>query len=225
MALHKRAEFAVLCGITTSNITQYIKRSKLITSGDYIDDSIDPNKSFLQKRLEILKDKIHQDEPPADQEKKSTAKPAREFQYKAPEPRPQIIPNVAPPDSHIKKTTIFDLEVDQKTLNIEQTKENIELIKLKKEKAMGLVIPTPQIKVLVAQHSKSITVSFYNAADVILTRLAKKCTISVEDQAALRGELRQSINEAVESAVNTTKKHLKNIVDEYSERRGVGEKA
>lgn len=225
MALHKKAEFAEICGITTSNITQYIKRGKLIPSGDYIDDSIDPNKSFLKKRLELLKIKEYHDEPAPDPQKKPTAgQVIKEMQYKPPVHRIPIVPNVEPTDKHIKKNDLFNLDMEQKELDIEQSREVLELTKIKKEKAMGLVVPTPQVKNLIAQLGKSFTTAFYNTSDVILSRLAKKYGISIEDVAALRGELRQDINKSVGEAVTETKLHLKNIVNEYSERRGVGEK-
>ena len=51
MALYTKIQFAELCGVSIQYINEYIKRQHLILSGDYIDNTIEPNISFQQKRL------------------------------------------------------------------------------------------------------------------------------------------------------------------------------
>jgi hypothetical protein len=45
MALHSKSDFAKLCGLTTGNLTNYIKRNKVLMSGDFIDDYQDDQDS------------------------------------------------------------------------------------------------------------------------------------------------------------------------------------
>jgi flavin-binding protein dodecin len=54
--------------------------------------------------------------------------------------------------------------------------------------------------------------------------MSKKKGFSAEEVADLRGSFRKIINSAVNEAVDSAKKQIKNIVSEYSERRGVGER-
>lgn len=51
MALLTKKEFAEKCGLETKSLSVYARpdRRKVVYSGDYVDDSIEPNKSFLQK--------------------------------------------------------------------------------------------------------------------------------------------------------------------------------
>jgi len=53
MALHTKKQFADLCGITPGNLSNYAspKRRKVVYSGDYVEDTIEPNISFLKKCL------------------------------------------------------------------------------------------------------------------------------------------------------------------------------
>ena len=51
MALHTKKDFAELCGMTTKVLSVYASknRCKVVYSGDYVDDKIEPNISFLRK--------------------------------------------------------------------------------------------------------------------------------------------------------------------------------
>ena len=51
MALHTKKDFAELCGMTTKLLSVYASknRCKVVYSGDYVDDKIEPNISFLRK--------------------------------------------------------------------------------------------------------------------------------------------------------------------------------
>jgi hypothetical protein len=226
MALNKRTEFAEKCNLSPGNLSNYIARGKVILSGDYIDDSIDPNKSFLLKRQTEEYTGKRDIEPVQELPPKSKKEPSKkkELQIKDPVKVVPPVPNVGESQKFQQKRQLFDVDLDQKMLDLETSKENLELIKLKKEKIQGVVIPTDQAKIVVIQLSKSFTVAFSNASDDILTQMSKKKGFSAEEVADLRGSFRKIINSAVNEAVDSAKKQIKNIVSEYSERRGVGER-
>src|SRR4051812_3245402 len=49
MAFHTKKSFAEQCGMTSGNLSNNASRGKVIYSGELIDDTIEPNKSFLAK--------------------------------------------------------------------------------------------------------------------------------------------------------------------------------
>ncbi len=209
---YKKLEFANVCGLTPGNLYNYIKRGKVIVDAetDEIDVSLPTNKHFLEKRkarIEANKVAEYEGERP----------PAAKINGVT------IVPNPEGTDKHVKKDSLFNLEMDQKTLNLEKAKEEIELLKLKKEKAQGIVIPTDQVKMIFAQHSKSVTVAFYNGADNLLMKIAKMKGLNRNELAEIRGELIDIINLAVKESIEESKKGIRNIVMEYSEKKGVGE--
>ena len=53
--------------------------------------------------------------------------------------------------------------------------------------------------------------------------MQKKFNINRTEMSGLRGELIEIINQAVDDALFESNRDIKNIVEEYSERRGKGE--
>jgi hypothetical protein len=66
MALHTKKQFAKLCGITTKELSVYAgpKRRKVVYSGDYVDDTIQPNIDFLRTWLDKKKYEMNKPLPP-----------------------------------------------------------------------------------------------------------------------------------------------------------------
>jgi hypothetical protein len=215
MALHTRRQLIDLIGISKNALAVYIQRNKILLSGSYIDDQIEPNVSFIRKWSE--KNKVNK------------------TPHVAPPVHPEIqIPNTTTKPSKKKAPSndddsgggggIYDLEKQQKTLAIEKIKKENELLDVKIAKAHGDNVPTDLIKPLFAQHSKSMTSAFSNASDTFLALIGKKYNITQNDVAKYRGDLIAIINQAIEDSIKESKASLKAIVDEYSSRRGVGEK-
>lgn len=209
MALHLKKDFAALCNLKTKDLSNYIKRKKVVMSGDYVDDSLAINKDFLRRRNGG--DKKHEVE--------------KVLEISAPKVDQPAAPNVKKPADFNANGGTYELEKHQKALSIEKMQEEIELLQIKKEKQLGLVIPTPLVKLLFTQHSKSIVSSFHNATDTLLMKIQKMKGLSSVEMASLRGELTEIINIAVDDSIKESKKQIKNIVTEYSEKKGVGERA
>lgn len=218
MALHTRKQFSELCGMSgTPELSVYISRGKIIMSGDYVDDQQLQNKDFLMKR-----------------EAKRNPKPAEPVQKQPKSPPIRIIkdpiiptpkaPNVQKPDISDAEVGIYDLEKQQKALAIEKIKKENELLDVKIAKAHGESVPTDLIKSLIAQHSKAMSAAFYNAADNLLARFGKKYKVIPDDVAAYRGDIVDIINRATVDSIEDSRAALNEIVNEYSAKRGVGER-
>lgn len=207
MALFSKKDFSLLCGLKTKDLAVYIKRGKVILSGDYIDDSLDANRSFVLKRKSSGKNQEVKPEEP----NIST-------------PNYSSLTKVKSKISTEDGKGLYALEKEKKALDIEKTTEEIALLQIKKEKQQGIVIPTDLVKIVFTQHSKSIVSSFHSAADTFLMQIAKKKGINRNEMAEFREELTNIINVAVEDSIKESKKQIKNIISEYSEKKGVGEK-
>jgi SMC interacting uncharacterized protein involved in chromosome segregation len=103
--------------------------------------------------------------------------------------------------------------------------QEAELSRLKMEKIMGELIPTDLVKNLIMLHSRSIIMAFKNMIEQMIDRIAGKYKLSAGEIAALRKDSIDKLNTAVQSAINNSKTSLNNIVDEYSNARGAGERA
>lgn len=216
MALHTIKQFATLCGIKDSSVRTYITRSKVIKSGDYIDDSIYPNNAFLEKcRAESGADiKV----PPAPHAPKE-----RELTYSKPEyPEPDA-PNIGDPEFSGHKT-LQELDRIKKSLDIEKTTEEVKKLRITIEKLEGEVIPTDLVKMILIQQSKAAVTAFKNACDNVLDEFASKSKMSNEERSRIRGRITAETNLAIDEAVKLAKKETKHIADEYSLKRGKGER-
>lgn len=213
MALHTKKQFCELCKFAPRELSVYKKRGKVIIENDFIDDTNPINQEFIFKRQQQL-------------EKSNQVSPVV--------PELKVIQS-PPPQNKIKKTiSVGDLETQlswkeldsaKKSLDIEKITEEIEILKVKKDKLHGAVIPTEIVKIIFGQQFKSITAAFHNGADNYLVELAKLKDLNREEMAIIRGKLIEIINKAVNDSVDESKKMIKNIVSEYSEKKDVGEKA
>lgn len=119
---------------------------------------------------------------------------------------------------------LSSLEKKKKSLDIEKIQEEIEILRVKKEKMHGIVIPTAMVSDLFSRHTKSLIVEFENSLDKILTQIGKKFKLTNQDISKYRGVIKEEINKAVEDAIEETKSGIHEIVDEFAEQRGRGER-
>lgn len=225
MAFLSKKEFSDLCGIPTNALAVYVKRKKVVLSGEFVDDTLPKNKAFLKKKSVAKKRKsVATDSKPKTESKKQNSNnlpknPAPNlpvYKKDPPEPKPQITD--PEPDS------TFLLEQEKLTLQNTQLERANEIAQIKIEKLRGDVIPTDIVKNTFMQHFKSITTSFHQGADNVLIKIAQKYDLSRQEVANYRGELISIINDCVKDAVEESKKSIQNIVNEYSQVKGVGER-
>lgn len=182
----------------------YIKRKKVIVRRKLIDDAVPENAYFLQNCL---------------------SRKSEDGEIEKPEKLPSQMPDELVKDALRKQVngnsggSKFNMEIEIKELEIIKKKEDIEIAKIKRAKMAGEVIPTELVLLIFASHFKSVTTSFHQAAEVLITTIAKQNNLDRKQIARIRGELIEVINEAVSDGLKSSKKEMKHLVNEYSLRR------
>lgn len=225
MPKYTKKEFAIACDIKTKNLAVYIMRGKVVVTDGKIDTDLEINKYFLDEKKQFSVDKAIENkveektEPAADQEKdlndRSAGKKTKEVnpEFKFPK---EHTPNPA-------QVRNFELDTEIKQQNIQKERINIQLQQARLDKINGVTVPTELVKNLFMHHSKSITVAFHNAAETLLSKIAKQKGIDIAEMSALRTELIEIVNEAVNESIEVSKKTLASIVAEHSQKKEVGE--
>lgn len=152
---YTRKDFANLCGITPNDVAVYVRRGQIIERNKKIDTHAPATQEFLLKRKEKngdLKIEVLEKEPITDP--KEADKKEKEF------------------DKKIKER--HDLLVKEKSSKISKTELELELLKIKREKTQGKLLPTEIVKVVFAQYSKSIQVAFQQCGENWLVEISKK---------------------------------------------------
>ncbi len=205
MPRYSKTDFAAVCGVTTNYLKQYVRRGKVVVGDDnLIDDKLPMNRDFKNQRTGETA-----------QIKKKPLPSDKNTRYVAPSEQK---------DRTAEELNKYNLDLQIKNLAIEKAEQEVELNKIKIAKLNGTVIPTDLVKVVIAQHSKSITTSFHQGCDNFIMTIAKISGMNREDVAKLRGELIGIVNQSVKDSIKISKENLENIIDEYSQQRGRGEK-
>ena len=228
MAKFTAKEFYTLCGIAKGNFYTYKKREKIHVGEDGKVDSTHPvNAEFMNKRVMNK----HTVPKPVD-----VATPVPVVVASKPKPIKRSKAEVKASqeeasrqqkrqdDSDAQATHKYNLDRQIKEADLEAKEQVIELNKLKIAKLSGDVIPTQLVLDVFAQHFKSITISMHQGCDNFLMVIAKMTSMKKADVAKIRGELIDIVNESVRDGVQDSKDSIKNIVGEYSDKRGVGER-
>ena len=222
MAKFKVREFYELCGISKGNFYTYKKRGKIHVGEDGLVDSAMPmNAEFMNKRV------LNKKTIPT-----PTAAPVEIVSAPPPKPRKPTKAELQAMEREQKRqenadaeaTHKYNLERQIKEAELEKKEQDIELNRLKIAKLSGEVIPTDLVRVVFAQHFKSVTTAFHQGCDNFIMTIAKVTGMEKKDMARMRGELIEIVNEAVRDGVAESKESVRNIVGEYREKRGVGER-
>ncbi len=225
MTMLTKKDFSDLCGIRTKMLSVYIQRGKVVTDGDMINDENEINRAFKTKRLnspkkiQIIPGLPEKLVPSHEKEKYTsilpTHKSVKNIENEA-FSRQNTTPSSMQTDRALKK---MDIDYEKKQKEIERLDQEMRLARLQEEKLLGKLIPTDMVKNLFAQHFKSVTLTFKQAADLIAVEFGKKAKIARNDQAELRGQLVTIINRAIEDSISESKRSLTHIVHEYSQTR------
>lgn len=216
MALYKREDFCALTGLQSRELSTYIKRGKVFLSGDLIDDAITQNAEFMQKRAALLLKKNGGDPAVV----KTTHHDDVSPNYKNIKAHKFSDVPPAPGD----KTPIVELERTKLILGNIKTTEEIEKIRLHNAKAAGESIPIDTVKVVVAQLAKGFITAFQNSSENFLIEISKKVGMDRVVLADSKGLLFKNINDAINKAVDESKKQITDIVKEYAVKKEPGEK-
>jgi len=226
MAKLTHTQFANLCGIKLSAISVYKQRGKLILGSDGLfDEDENQNAFFIKKRLAKLNG-----EPIV---KEKVVKPKVEIQ----KPIQEVKPPIPAPEKYDQEEYITDenendltklsftrLNEVQKIAQIRKLEEEIEKLQKQNAKLDGDNIPTKAVANLFAQHFKSVSINFKNTIENILIELKGVHGFDNEDSARLRDKLVKHLNQSIKDAVKESKESLDIIVEQYSIKKGVGER-
>ena len=207
-----------MCGMSTGNLTNYIGRGNVfVDENDLVESTHKVNAIFLQHHLQKMAKK-HAKQQVKELEN-STSSSSDNNQNQDQQSSRGKKGNYGP--ELVRK---IDLENEIKEATLKKHNQEIQLLQSKNDKINGVVIPTELVKIIFRQHTKSMMSEFQNATDKILRAFSKKRDMSSQEQAEMRSTLIEAINIGMKNSVEVSKKNIQNIINEYSETRGVGEK-
>lgn len=223
MALISRKEFGDKYNKSRSWISMYIKREKLILSGDWIDESLEPNKRLIERILkqeskpqpkkEVLKKKEVLEESPKESHRELKG-------YKEP-----VIPEIKPtkikegPVSeetramHAKAMYMLEVEDKIKEANLKDKELAAYLKEMQVAKKRGELIPVDHVRSIISALSTSFQTSYNQKTDILLIDIAQKTRMNEVDKAFFKGELIKTINIAHKEAVEESKKSMLNLIE------------
>lgn len=221
MALHNKKDFAAIYGIEVKDLGNYRKRKQIVINGDMIDTNNPTNVYWIEKRLALLEKKNSKSAVGtgvvSDEEdklnKRSAGKKIKEANTKF----------TTPPETPTNSDA-YGLDLKIKKQDLAKSEIETEIKKKKLEQVTGESVPTELVKNLMLHHNKSITVSFYNALTNFLVVVEQKAGLGILAMAELKAALKKEINLAVVDSLDNSKKTLRNIIAEHSQRKDVGER-
>lgn len=217
MALYKQIEFAKLCGISTGNLSTYKGRGKIVLTGELIDDQLKQNADFLEKM------QAKHGKPTIEKKKEKAFRilPAAEIPFTGVIETSKSKNNKPEQTEHDEQ--LYALEKRKKTLDIEKTHQQIELLKEEKKKKVGETIPTVLAAAAFSQQFKSIHISYKNFMNKMLLDISKTKDFSRAELAALKGKMVHHLNSAIQDSVTESKKNIALIIQQTANSKdGIG---
>lgn len=215
MPKYTKKEWAALCGMNTGNLSNYAVRGQVIYTGDLIDDQLPVNADFLKRRADLLKTKPAStvQDPKTDNTQAAVSEQPSERIHR---------PNPIPPKADARNK--YALEAEKKFYEIENAKVQNDILHEKLLKLRGESIPTDMVTMLFAEQTRNMTDTFKNTLEKHLSQWAKASGIGRDEVAKYRKEITRSINDANKNALAQTKKGLRKIINETSNKKDVGER-
>lgn len=194
-------DFAELCDMPVKNIYTYIHRGQVVLGkNDEVDPDLPQNKTFLLKR------KSKQPKQPAKEKVKVLA---------------------SDDDENDDSEETMPLDKSTELLQYRKAlKAGLEIAKLELDiqKKRGEVIPSELIPPVILQHNQSIITAMKNEFDEWLRNHAKKYDLGTNEIAEIRTQAVGWINNGMTKATAMSVRAVENIVRDYQEKRGVGER-
>jgi hypothetical protein len=220
MGRHTRAEFATICGLSSGNLSNYIKRGKVVVDGEFIDDTAYPNSDFLQKRLEILQQR---------KEEKKQAESDRKLRMLRPDAEIDSEKEFSIDDDD-EKGDFESIQGSSAALNKKKLKVDIakkiketKILELREQKIKGEIVPIADVSNIFQMHTQSIVTAQKDALEELLIELSVDARLTGDQLARLRGKMVDILNRAVDKAIIITTKNMKVIAENFAMSREVGE--
>ncbi len=230
MSLYVQKDFAALCGISKAMLSMNKSRGKVVLNRDgFIDDEHQVNVAFKKKWQEKNADKVD-----------LTVKPyVKPKPVKKPKPKPRVEQDKAPEpesprfdemdlsnlmDSPLEGLTVLQLDKVEQIDKIKKLREDITYRQNQNSKIEGENIPVPAVELVISQLFKSSGMAFKNVIDNLILQISQEHKFSNAVQSKYKGLAIQLLNKGIKTYVRDSKKAIDSIVDEYSIKRGVGER-
>lgn len=203
MALYRKADFVKLCGIQSKHLTTFIARGNVIVENGLIDGDNPTNKFFIEKKQD------------------KTAPQKAEIGLPIIKNQPSKV--TLSPDEETPGESLYLLDKKKKQLDIEKITVETRLLVLREDKQRGEVIPVGIVNNLIVQLMQNVVSESKNISDNMISVVSKKAGLNVNEIAILRSEQARSINLAVDKAIESTKKQLSSIINDFAIKKEVGE--
>jgi hypothetical protein len=230
MAILTKKSFANQCEIETKYLSVDISRGKVVVNADGMIDTTEPkNQIYIQKKLMGKEPPQLSSPEPTKPKIEKISVPRGNVAPQQPKASMQLPEGITEGEVNTALQMIEGMDYQQlemlyKYLQGEKLKTDIEKNKIEIEKKMGVVVPSEPLIPIVKQHNHFILQEQKNADEELLLAMAHKYDIAPSDTAYLRGEWIRLRNDAVTKATNLTVKAIVDVINDYSEKRGVGQR-
>jgi hypothetical protein len=230
MAILTKKTFANQCDIETKYLSVDISRGKVVVNADGMIDTTEPkNQIYIQKKLMGKEPPQISSPEPTKPKIEKISVPRGNVAPQQPKASMQLPEGITEGEVNTALQMIEGMDYQQlemlyKYLQGEKLKTDIEKNKIEIEKKMGVVVPSEPLIPIVKQHNHFILQEQKNADEELLLAMAHKYDIAPSDTAYLRGEWIRLRNDAVTKATNLTVKAIGDVINDYSEKRGVGQR-
>lgn len=230
MSLLTKRSFAEYCGITTRYLSVDLSRNNVVINDDGMIDTTNPkNQIYIQKKLMGKEPNSISIPEPTKPKAEKVVVPRGNVAPLPPKASMQLPDGMTESEVNTALQMIEGMDYQQlemlyKYLQGEKLKTDIEKNKIEIEKKMGVVVPSEPLIPIVKQHNHFILQEQKNADEELLLAMSHKYDIAPSDTAYLRGEWIRLRNDAVTKATNLTVKAIGDVINDYSEKRGVGQR-
>lgn len=219
-----------MCGVTTRYLAVQVGRGKVVVGDDdMIDGDNDVNRAYLvkMKAKNNVSDDLPESAPPlgARGRKKAAVEGGSEpaaAEAVSDEDEKRLREILKNPK--LKGMDRADIETAIKWHQLEKLKKENEIKDIEIAKKRGEVIPSGLVPPVFVQHNQSFLTCFKNVAEQIVTDFGQIKKLSPAEISTMRGRMYAAINDGMKKSEETTTMAIKNIVREYVEKRGVGER-
>lgn len=188
-----------MCGIPSKDLSKYITRKKVaVNSEGLINDQIEQNAGFLAKRRSMKGDFVPDEVSP------NYAKPAGK--KSATKSKDQL---------EERSETLYGMDKRRRELDAQIKERDLELKSMEIEKRMGRLIPVDHVKIIFGTHARSITTSMSQLLEGHLIEISKRAKFTAAEMAAMRGAMRDKMNEAIKRAVDDSKRSVESAIKEF----------
>lgn len=226
MPIVSKKEFSEMAGIQAKHISTYKKRGEIeIRPDGNLDTNRPLNKLFIEKKkakspdVQTVIKEIAKTPAPAFQDDETFAK----YQAKVERDAEKLERGEDMGDGEDIPDLAVSTQLEKHLKNIKIQSE-INLLRLKEQKMQGEVVPAGAIAPVFLQHNQSIITSYNIATEELLTIFGKQYSVTIEHRAAMREQMTEAINTAMEKAIKATSQSVEAVIKNYTASRGVGER-